>query len=150
MINSCIEVSVYGEKNYKLFLEVIKHELDSSEYADITATQALILLNMRENVVTIGEVISRGYYVGSNASYNIRKLVSSGYIASGQSNYDKRTTLLKLTKKGFNLCDKVDKFLDMRMSLAEKKTRNKIDMKAGLDFMKRIETFWNDILRKRI
>ena len=149
MSKDCIEVSVYGEKNYRLFLDVIKQELVSSGCEEITSTQALILLNINENVVTTGEVITKGYYIGSNASYNVKKLVNAGYLTSVQSDYDKRTILLKLTEKGLQLCDRINKSLDTHMNKAEKVSKSKLDMKVGLGFMKNLERFWNDVLRNR-
>ena len=109
----------------------------------------MILLNINENVVTTGEVITKGYYIGSNASYNVKKLVNAGYLTSVQSDYDKRTILLKLTEKGLQLCDRINKSLDTHMNKAEKVSKSKLDMKVGLGFMKNLERFWNDVLRNR-
>lgn len=150
MNNSCIEISIYGEKNYKLFLEALKQELDRAKFTDLTAIQALILLNINENVITIGEVISRGYYMGSNASYNVKKLINTGYISSVPSDYDKRSVFLKLSKKGLDLCFKIEKSLNNHLAAASKKTKNKIDVHAGLEFLKSVERFWNDVLRNRV
>ena len=150
MKNSCIEVSIYGEKNYRLFLDVIKHELDKSHYTDITAIQALILLNIGNNIITIGEVISRGYYIGSNASYNVKKLTNTEYIEAIQSEYDKRAMNLKLTKKGLSLCEKLEKSIQNHFDMAEKDKKIKLDMQSGLEFLKCLERFWNDILHNRI
>ena len=149
MKNLLLDVSIYGEKDYKLFLDIVKQELDASKYTDITAPQALVLLNMNENVVTIGEVITRGYYIGTNASYSIRRLIQAGYIASEKSDYDKRNTYLKLTPKGLNLCSQIEKALEEHIKSTEKKSKNKLDLTFGLDFLKRLERFFLDILHHR-
>ncbi len=150
MNNSCINISIYGEKNYKLFLEALKQELDRAKYTDLTAIQALILLNISDNAVTIGEVMSRGYYLGSNASYNIKKLTNTGYISTVPSDYDKRATIIKLTKKGIELCAKIDKALNNHLELATKKTKIKLDINVGIAFLKDVERFWNEVLHNRI
>ena len=150
MNNSCIDISIYGEKNYKLFLEAIKQELDLAKYTDLTPIQALILLNISDNVLTIGEVMSRGYYLGSNASYNIKKLTKTGYISTVPSDYDRRAIIIKLTKKGIELCAKIDKALNNHLELAIKKTKIKLDVHAGLEFLKNVERFWNEVLNGRI
>ena len=85
MKNDFVDISICGELNYRLFLSVIKHELDKLGYADIAAVQALILMNLGDNVVTITEVMSRGYYIGSNASYNIISLKVHRIMTSGLS-----------------------------------------------------------------
>ena len=150
MRNSCVDVSICGEKNYRLFLDIIKQELDFFNYTDITAIQALILLNLGDNVVTIGEIISRGYYIGSNASYNVKKLIKSGYISQVPSEYDKRAVFLKLTKKGTDLCEKIDKSIDGHLVSFEKKVKGKFDMKSGIEFLKNVERFWKDLLQSRV
>ena len=80
MKNKCMEVYVYGERLYRLFLDIIKLELDSMGVTDINSIQALTLMNIGDSIVTVGELRSKGYYSGSNASYNIKKMVSNGYI----------------------------------------------------------------------
>ena len=150
MRNCCVDVSICGEKNYRLFLDIIKQELDFLGYTDITAIQALILLNLGDNVVNIGEIISRGYYIGSNASYNVKKLIKTGYITQVPSEYDKRAVFLKLTEKGINLCEKIDKSIDSHMDSFEKKVKGKFDMKSGIEFLRNVERFWKDLLQSRV
>ena len=148
MKNDFVDISLRGETNYRLFLSVIKHELDKLGYADIAAVQALILMNLGDNVVTISEVMSRGYYIGSNASYNIRRLVANGYIAQSPSDYDKRAILLQTTAKGEELCSKVSSALNGHIKKFEQKMKGKLDMKKGLEFLKNIELAWKNFLQE--
>ncbi len=150
MRNNCVDVSVYGERNYRLFLDIIKQELDSFNHTDITAIQAFLLMNIGENVVTIGEVISRGYYIGSNASYNVKKLINNGYIQQVPSEYDRRTVYLKLTEKGLELCGEIDDSIKCHMNLFENKLKGKFDMNTGIEFLKNVERVWKDLLQNRI
>ena len=57
------------------FLDVIKTELDRLKIDDINNVQTLILYNINSEQLTIGELTNRGYYLGSNVSYNVKKLV---------------------------------------------------------------------------
>ena len=148
MKNSCVEIPIYGEKNYKLFLEVIKREIDKEGFVDINAVQAFMLMNIGENIVTIGEIISRGYYIGTNATYNIKKLIKSEYLTSSPSNYDKRAIYLKLTPKGFDLIQKLDKTLTQYMKDFEIKTKDKFNVTKGIE-LRDMETFWNNVLLLR-
>ena len=146
MRNSCVEVSIYGERNYKLFLEVIRREIDKEGcYNAISAVQAFMLMNMGDNVVTIGEIISRGYYIGTNATYNIKKLINAGYLTSTPSSYDKRAIYLRLTSKGQELIQKLDKNLTQYMKDFEAKTKGKFNFTKGIEFLKDMETFWNEV-----
>jgi len=59
-----------------------------------------LLFNIGDNEVTAGELKSRGYYQGSNVSYNLKKLVDMGYMHHQRSDIDRRSVRVKLTEKG--------------------------------------------------
>jgi DNA-binding MarR family transcriptional regulator len=149
MKNNCVEISVLGERNYRLFLDVIKQELDALGIVDINAVQAFILLNVNESVVTVGDIITKGYYIGSNASYNIRKMVANGYIQQIQSEYDRRAVFLKLTDSGSSLCSKLDSVITKHASEFAPGTKGKFDLTQCALVLKRIEHFWKDLLTRR-
>jgi DNA-binding MarR family transcriptional regulator len=144
-----LEISVYGEINYRLFLDVIKLELDQSNIVDITAIQAFILMNINENVVTIGEIIARGYYIGSNASYNIKKMIANGYINQTQSDYDKRAIYLSLSDKGLALCSALEMALEKHIKAFFVKQKGKNDIEQCVMLLKKIEHLWKSILSRR-
>ncbi|MDR3224114.1 MAG: MarR family winged helix-turn-helix transcriptional regulator [Holosporales bacterium] len=150
MKNSCVEISVYGEKNYRLFLDIIKQELDVIGVCDINAIQAFILLNIGENVITIGEIIARGYYIGSNASYNIRKMILNGYVVQTKSDYDRRAAFLKLTDKGLTLTEKLERILQRHLEAFGKHSKGKFDVEQCIAFLKKVEHFWKDILSRSV
>jgi DNA-binding MarR family transcriptional regulator len=148
MRSSYIEVAVYGEKNYRLFLDIIKMELDEMKFADINAVQSFILMNINGNTVTVGEVISRGYYIGSNVSYNIKKLIKNGYVQQSHSDYDKRSVYLQVSQKGLKLCDGLDNSMKKYMKSFESKMKGKFDINSGINFLKMVENMWKDILSR--
>ncbi|MDR1333122.1 MAG: MarR family winged helix-turn-helix transcriptional regulator [Holosporales bacterium] len=149
MKNNCVEISVFGERNYRLFLDIVKQELDILGTADINAVQAFILLNINETAVTIGEIIARGYYIGSNASYNIKKMILNGYIKQTQSDYDKRAAFLRLTSKGLALCRKLHTVIDMHIKTFSPQNKGKGDLEQCVSILKKVEHFWQDILSRR-
>ncbi len=67
---------------------------------DINAIQALLLFNIGNSELTAGELRSRGYYLGSNVSYNLKKLVDLGFINHQRSRIDRRSVRVSLTPKG--------------------------------------------------
>lgn len=148
MRNECIDISIWGERNYKLFLDILKRELDKMGCTDITPIQTMILLNIGDGVVTIGEVIGRGYYIGSNASYNVKKLIKNGYMEQVPSDFDRRSVFLKLTIKGLNLCENLENILDVHMAEFDKFQRKRYDMKTCIEFLKSVERFWVGILQR--
>ncbi|MDR1365151.1 MAG: MarR family transcriptional regulator [Holosporales bacterium] len=149
MKNSCVEISVLGERNYRLFLDVVRCELDLLRIVDINAVQAFILLNIGGNVITAGDVIAKGYYIGSNASYNIRKMVTNGYVKQMQSDYDKRATFLKLTDDGLSLCSKLNQAIDEHVAEFAPGTKGKFDLGQCALILKKIEHFWKDLLSRK-
>src|SRR5688500_1382812 len=85
------------EQLHRLLLDVIKDEFDRTGGADLNSVQALLLYNMGESELTAGELRTRGYYIGSNVSYNLKKLVDMGYIHYKRSETDVRLVLVSLT-----------------------------------------------------
>jgi len=96
------------ERLHRRFLDVIKTELDRLGVEDINNVQTLILFNINEEQLTVGELTARGYYLGSNVSYNVKKLVENGYLQQERSPHDKRMTRVRLSDKGLELTQKID------------------------------------------
>ena len=71
------------ERLHRLLLDVIKDEFERLGVLEINAVQALLLFNIADNEVTAGELRSRGYYQGSNVSYNLKKYVTDMYMGEG-------------------------------------------------------------------
>lgn len=88
------------ERLHRYFLDVVKVELDRKGILDINNVQAMILYNIGEDEMTVGELTLRGYYLGSNVSYNVKKMAENGYIDQERSVHDKRSIRVKLTAKG--------------------------------------------------
>jgi DNA-binding MarR family transcriptional regulator len=96
------------ERLHRRFLDVIKTELDRLGVEDINNVQTLILFNINEEQLTVGELTARGYYLGSNVSYNVKKLVENGYLQQERSPHDRRMTRVRLSEKGLELTQKID------------------------------------------
>ncbi|HET6518295.1 MAG TPA: winged helix DNA-binding protein, partial [Geminicoccaceae bacterium] len=100
------------ERLHRRFLDVIKTELDRLGIEDINNVQTLILSNIGREQLTVGELTARGYYLGSNVSYNVKKLVENGYLQQERSPHDRRMTRVRLSPKGLDLCEKVDELYE--------------------------------------
>src|SRR6202011_4210417 len=95
------------ERLHRQFLEVVKLELDGLGIHDINNVQGLMLFNIGDAEMTVGELTLRGCYLGSNVSYNLRKLVENGYLIQERSVHDRRTFHVRLTDKGRTLRDRL-------------------------------------------
>ena len=96
------------ERLHRRFLDVVKAELDRMSILDINNVQALILSNIGEEQLTVGELTARGYYQGSNVSYNVKKLVESGYLVQERSAHDKRMMRVWLSDKGLEIVGRIN------------------------------------------
>jgi DNA-binding MarR family transcriptional regulator len=112
------------ERLHRRFLDVVKTELDRLDKEDINNVQALILSNIGHEQLTVGELTIRGYYLGSNVSYNVKKLVENGYLIQERSSHDRRMTRVRLSPKGLELIEYIDK---LYASDAEKLSQKDID-----------------------
>ncbi|WP_421709938.1 MarR family winged helix-turn-helix transcriptional regulator [Algihabitans sp.] len=92
------------ERLHRQLLEVIKSELDQRGIRDVNNVQALILFNIGDEEVTVGELTLRGYYLGSNVSYNVKKLVENGYLIQERSLHDRRSFNVRASDDGRNIC----------------------------------------------
>src|ERR1700690_4418853 len=95
-----LEALTLVERLHRRLLDVIKDEFDRRSRADINSVQALLLYNIGEKELTAGELRTRGYYLGSNVSYNVKKLVEMGYLHHARSRIDRRAVRISLTEKG--------------------------------------------------
>lgn len=136
------------ERLHRLLLDVIKDEFERLGILDINAVQALLLFNIGENEVTAGELKSRGYYQGSNVSYNLKKLVEMGYMHHQRCEIDRRSVRVRLTDKGRHVRDTVSGLFARQAEGLEKHGVLGAD---GIDrvnhSLKRVERFWSDQIR---
>src|ERR1700756_4304927 len=95
-----LEALTLVERLHRRLLDVIKDEFDRRGRSDINAVQALLLSNIGDKELTAGELRTRGYYLGSNVSYNVKKLVEMGYLHHARSRIDRRSVRISLTDKG--------------------------------------------------
>src|SRR5438067_7193431 len=105
MTNGYLETISLVERLHRHFLEVVKLELDGLGIHDINNVQGMMLFNIGDAEMTVGELTLRGCYLGSNVSYNVSKLVEKGYLAAERSEHDRRSIRVRLTDKGRELRD---------------------------------------------
>jgi DNA-binding MarR family transcriptional regulator len=136
------------ERLHRLLLDVIKDEFERMGVLEINPVQALLLFNVGENEVTAGELKSRGYYQGSNVSYNLKKLVDNGYMHHERSEIDRRYVRVRLTQKGREIRKIVSTlFATHAEGLL---SRGVVDQKGIEDItgsLRRVERYWTEQIR---
>lgn len=133
---------------HRLPLDVIKDEFERLGILEINPVQALLLFNVGENEVTAGEFKSRGYYQGSNVSYNLKKLVDAGYMHHERSEVDRRSVRVRLTQKGRGIRDVVAKlFATHSDGLVSRGVVDLMGMDDIVSSLRRIERYWTEQIR---
>jgi DNA-binding MarR family transcriptional regulator len=139
------------ERLHRRLLDVIKDEFERRGRADINAVQALLLYNMGDKELSAGELHTRGYYLGTNVSYNLKKLVEIGLLEQQRSSVDRRSVRIRLTAKGREVYDIVE-------ALCQKHART-VEQVGGVNagefgmlntLLQRLERFWTDQIVYRL
>ena len=143
-----LEALAFVERLHRLLLDVIKDEFERLGILEVNAVQALLLFNIGENEVTAGELRSRGYYQGSNVSYNLKKLVDMGYMHHQRSEADRRSVRVSLTDKGLELRGVVvDMFLRHSHGILARQIISSQDLEDVNRSLSRVERYWTDQIR---
>lgn len=130
------------ERLHRRFLDVLKVELDKQSIQDINNVQAMILFNIGDDELTVGELTIRGYYLGSNVSYNVKKMVENGYLDQERSIHDRRSVRVKVSDKGKELTASIDSMFEEHMkklAAAGVAEENLMSLNKAL---KALESFW--------
>jgi len=132
------------ERLHRQFMDVLKVELERANILDINNVQGLILHNIGTDELTVGELTVRGYYLGSNVSYNVKKMVENGYLIQERSIHDKRSIRVKLSDKGRKLNEAIIRLYkkhEDRLSAAGLPGERLENMNQVL---RDLETFWGE------
>jgi DNA-binding MarR family transcriptional regulator len=139
------------ERLHRRLLDVIKDEFDRRGRSDINAVQALLLYNIGDKELTAGELRTRGYYLGSNVSYNLKKLVEMAFLDHQRSRVDRRSVRIRLTDTGREVRDIVEGLYQKHLSTVEQ-----VGGITGEEFatlnksLHRLERFWTDQILYRL
>lgn len=146
-----LEALTLVERLHRRLLDVIKDEFDRRGRADINSVQALLLYNIGDKELTAGELRTRGYYLGSNVSYNLKKLVELGFLDHQRSRIDRRSVRIRLTAQGQEIRRIVDSLYQKHVKTVEKVGGISNDEFASLNkSLHRLERFWTDQILYRL
>jgi DNA-binding MarR family transcriptional regulator len=130
------------ERLHRQFLEVVKLELDGLGIHDINNVQGMMLFNIGDAEMTVGELTLRGCYLGSNVSYNVKKMVENGYLLQERSVHDRRSIHVKLTDKGRTLRDRLSDMHRRHVEMLGQTRITAADLEGVITTLRRLERFW--------
>lgn len=146
-----LEALTLVERLHRRLLDVIKDEFDRVGRDDVNSVQALLLFNIGGAELTAGELRTRGYYLGSNVSYNLKKLVEGGYVKHERSRIDRRSVRVSLTDKGREVATIVDRLYERQLrSIEQVGGIGAVDFKTLNKSLQRLERFWTDQILYRL
>jgi DNA-binding MarR family transcriptional regulator len=131
------------ERLHRRCLDVIKAEIDRHEIRDLNAAQAMILFNIGDRELPMGELIERGYYLGSNVSYNIKKMVENGYVVQTRSPYDRRSFHVRSSERGREICDRLGKLFEWHAQQLFEGMQMEAELMQTRESLLKLEGFWS-------
>ncbi len=142
MNNTYLEVISLVERLHRHFLEVVKLELEGLGIHDINNVQGMMLFNIGDAEMTVGELTLRGCYLGSNVSYNVKKMVENGYLLQQRSLHDRRSVHVRLTDKGSRLRDRLSLMHQRHAEMLPQALVSAEDLQGAGVTLRRLERFW--------
>jgi DNA-binding MarR family transcriptional regulator len=143
-----LETLAMVERLHRLLLDVVKDEFERLGIIDINSVQALLLFNVGDNEVTAGELKTRGYYQGSNVSYNLKKLVECGYMHHQKCEVDRRAVRVRLTEKGRQICEIIGTLFERHAeAIGGRELFGSIPLSDINASLRRMERYWSDQIR---
>jgi DNA-binding MarR family transcriptional regulator len=141
-MNAYFHVISLIERLHRQFLELVKLELEGLGIHDINNVQGMILFSIGDSQMTVGELTLRGCYLGSNVSYNVKKMVENGYLAQQRSLHDRRSVHVHLTEKGSELRDSLTAMHHRHVEMLSQGGLTAEDLQTVGAMLRRLEQFW--------
>src|SRR6201987_1313307 len=140
-MNAYFQVISLVERLHRQFLELVKLELEGLRIHDINNVQGMMLFNIGDAEMTVGELTLRGCYLGSNVSYNVKKMVENGYLVQERSPHDRRSVRVRLSTKGQAIRDKITAMHQRHMAALSQGVLRVEDLTTVQTTLRRLERF---------
>ena len=141
-MNAYFNVISLVERHHRQFLELVKLELEGLRIHDINNVQGMMLFSIGDAEMTVGELTLRGCYLGSNVSYNVKKMVENGYLVQERSLHDRRSIHVHLSEKGCELRDSLTAMHQRHLEILSQAEFTAEDLQAVSVTLRRLEQFW--------
>lgn len=139
-----LELTRLIERLHRRFLDLIRAELNRLGIRDINSVQALLLANIGAEQIAIRDLVERGYYQGSNVSYNIKKLAEMGYLDQERSTHDRRSVSIRLTEKALNVVGNIRELEKKIASQLDEENFGNAEIDTVCNALRRVERTWSD------
>lgn len=146
-ISAYHDIARIVERMHRRFLDLVRIELERRGADDLSPIQALMVLLIGDDELSVRDLMERGYFLGSNASYNLKNLVESGYVDRAASQRDRRSARLKLSEKGQALCQELRRMETAQAEALVRSPNDLEDLATTYRMLRRLERVWTDLIR---
>lgn len=139
------------ERAHRQLLETVSAELERSEVTDVNAVQALLLYHMGEEPLTAAEIKTSGRYLGSNVTYNLRKLIEAGRLVESRGPNGRGAPRFSPTEAGSQIRALVEGLFERQSSsLKPLCAMGEADVQQASAALAKLERYWTDQVRFRM
>jgi DNA-binding MarR family transcriptional regulator len=135
------------ERLHRRFLDLLRAELNRLGIRDVNSVQALLLANIGDEEIAIRDLVERGYYQGSNVSYNIKKLAEMGYLEQERSAHDRRSVSIRLTEKALGVVEDIRRLEQKIAGQLDQQDVGCLEIETVCQALRRVERTWTDYVR---
>jgi DNA-binding MarR family transcriptional regulator len=139
-----LELTRLIERLHRRFLDLLRAELNRLGIRDINSVQALLLANIGDETIAIRDLVERGYYQGSNVSYNIKKLAEMGYLEQERSAHDRRSVSINLTPKALHVVEEIRRLEHRIAAQLDEQDFGSNQIETVCQALRRVERTWTD------
>jgi DNA-binding MarR family transcriptional regulator len=144
-----IEIVRAIERLHRRSLDLLRADLIQAGVDDLSPSQVMMLFTIGPGELSVRELIERGYYLGSNASYSLKRLVEAEYVVRTASERDRRSARISLSEKGRRLCDMIKQIDRTYHQLVTRDEEEARDLETTFRTLKRLEQTWSNVVRYR-
>jgi len=145
MDDSYLDVIQLLPKIHRQFMDVVKQDLEGLKISDINNVQSIMLFNIGDATLSVGDLILSRVYIGSNISHHVKKLVENGYLTQEHSLYDRRVSHVSVTEKGRKLREELTMTHQRRIDLLSDIALSSDELQAAMSVLRLLDRFWTDV-----
>ena len=127
---------------YRRYLDRLRVDLIRIGADDISPSHAMLLFTIGDDDLSVRDLMDRGHYLGSNASYSLKQLVQSGYVDRTASARDRRSARIRLTDKGRRLCMAIKAADEVNQAQIVRNERDRMALEETFALLRKLEVIW--------
>ncbi len=135
------------ERVHRRYFDLLRVELTRLGVDDISPSQVMLLFTIGEDELSVRDLLERGHYLGSNASYNLsscwRPITSSGPRLPATA----APPAYGWTRRAANLCNLIRSVDETYHRLVARDAEETRELGIAFAMLRRLEFVWTNALR---